>query len=94
MTYLIISESKFSLPYIKHHIKSDHYMHREAGSVILKITYGYTAEAHGRDPFVDLAGATMKGFAEATIPGKWIVDILPFSKCAQAEPHNTSNSYK
>ncbi|TVY47716.1 O-methylsterigmatocystin oxidoreductase [Lachnellula occidentalis] len=55
----------------------DH-IRKEAGSVILKITYGYTAEAHGRDPFVDLAGATMKGFAEATIPGKWLVDIMPF----------------
>jgi len=55
----------------------DH-IRKEAGSVILKITYGYTAEAHGRDPLVDLAGQTMKTFAEATVPGKWIVDILPF----------------
>lgn len=62
--------------------------------MILKITYGYTAEAHGRDPFVDLAGATMKGFAEATIPGKWMVDILPFCKLAQAGPYSTSNSNK
>ncbi|OBT69090.1 hypothetical protein VE03_01398 [Pseudogymnoascus sp. 23342-1-I1] len=55
----------------------DH-IRREAGSVILKITYGYTAESHGRDPFVDLAGATMEGFSEAIIPGKWLVDIMPF----------------
>ncbi|KFY66563.1 hypothetical protein V496_01988 [Pseudogymnoascus sp. VKM F-4515 (FW-2607)] len=55
----------------------DH-IRREAGSVILKITYGYTAESHGRDPFVELVGETMKGFSEAIIPGKWMVDIMPF----------------
>jgi hypothetical protein len=48
--------------------------------VILKITYGYTAEAHGADPFVDLAGKTMETFAEATVPGKWMVDVMPFLK--------------
>jgi hypothetical protein len=55
----------------------DH-IRKEASSVILKITYGYTAEAHGRDPLVDLAGRTMGTFAEATVPSRWIVDILPF----------------
>ncbi|KAF1954731.1 O-methylsterigmatocystin oxidoreductase [Byssothecium circinans] len=55
----------------------DH-IRKEAGSVILKITYGYTTEARGNDPFVDLAGKTMMQFADATVPGKWIVDILPF----------------
>lgn len=56
---------------------------REAGSVILKITYGYTAESHGRDPFVDLAGKTMENFADATVPGKWAVDVLPFREYLQ-----------
>jgi hypothetical protein len=55
----------------------DH-IRKEAGSVILKITYGYTTVAQGNDPFVDLAGKTMEQFAEATVPGKWMVDILPF----------------
>jgi hypothetical protein len=44
----------------------DH-IRKEAGSVILKITYGYTPIAHGRDPLVDLASKTMEGFAEATV---------------------------
>jgi hypothetical protein len=57
----------------------DH-IRKEAGAVILKITYGYTAEAHGADPFVDLAGKTMETFAEATVPGKWMVDVMPFLK--------------
>jgi hypothetical protein len=46
--------------------------------VILKITYGYTTEAHTRDPLVDLANEAMQNFADATVPGKWTVDVLPF----------------
>jgi uncharacterized protein (DUF2461 family) len=46
--------------------------------VILKITYGYTTEAHRRDPLVDLAQDTMHIFADATTPGKWLVDVMPF----------------
>jgi hypothetical protein len=63
----------------------DH-IRKEAGSVILKITYGYTAVAHGNDPFVDLAGKTMEQFAEATVPGKWMVDTLPFCKSHMGSP--------
>ena len=55
----------------------DH-IRKEAGAVILKVTYGYTTENKGRDPFVDLASKTMAQFAEATVPGKWVVDVLPF----------------
>lgn len=55
----------------------DH-LKKEAGAVILKITYGYTPEKNDRDPFVDLANQTMWAFSEATLPGKWPVDIFPF----------------
>lgn len=50
---------------------------QEAAAVILKITYGYTVDAHGDDPLADLAGKTMEEFGEAAMPGKWAVDILP-----------------
>ncbi len=60
---------------------------KEAGAVILKITYGYTAEAHGKDPFVDMAGKTMHEFADATVPGKWAVDIMPFCKYPQPDAY-------
>jgi hypothetical protein len=53
---------------------------REAGAVILKITYGYTAEPKGKDVLVDMAVKTMSDFSDATIPGKWPVDIMPFRK--------------
>lgn len=52
--------------------------YREAGSVILKIAYGYTTESHGRDPLVELAGQAMDQFARAAVPGTWLVDMLPF----------------
>jgi len=51
---------------------------KEAGAVILKITYGYNAEPHGKDHLIDMAGRTMHEFSEATVPGKWPVDIMPF----------------
>jgi hypothetical protein len=55
----------------------------EAGAVILKITYGYTARNRGRDPLVELAGKAVWTFAEATVPGKWAVDVFPFCECGE-----------
>lgn len=54
------------------------HIEKEAGAVILKITYGYTAKAHGKDKLVDLALKTMHDFADSTVPGKWLVDVMPF----------------
>jgi hypothetical protein len=54
---------------------------REAASVISKITYGYTPEAHDSDPLVELAGRAGHTFQESTVPGKFLVDVLPFRKC-------------
>jgi hypothetical protein len=56
------------------------HIRKEAGSVILKITYGYTTVARGNDPLLDLARKTLDQFTEAVVPGKWMVDILPFCK--------------
>ncbi|KAF2743711.1 cytochrome P450 [Sporormia fimetaria CBS 119925] len=54
------------------------HIRKEAGAVILKIAYGYTVEPHGSDPLVDLAGKTMEDFADAGVPGKYVVDVMPF----------------
>jgi hypothetical protein len=40
--------------------------------------YNYTIEPHSNDPLVDLADRTMVQFSAATVPGAWLVDILPF----------------
>jgi hypothetical protein len=50
----------------------------EAGELILKLVYDYTIEPHSNDPLVDLADHTMQEFTLATVPGAWLVDILPF----------------
>jgi hypothetical protein len=57
----------------------DH-IRREAGAVILRTIYGYTPEAHGSDPLVDLAENIMADFADATCPGRYMVDMFPFCK--------------
>ncbi len=36
--------------------------------------------ARGRDPLVDIVGETMDDFAEACVPGKFLVDVAPFCK--------------
>lgn len=45
--------------------------------MILKATYGYTTEAHGADPLVDLVDEVMEQFSQAFVPGKWAVDLIP-----------------
>ncbi|KAL6787324.1 cytochrome P450 [Trichoderma sp. SZMC 28012] len=49
----------------------------EAGAIILKMTYGYTIDPEGPDPMVELADRAMEQFAQAVIPGAWMVDTLP-----------------
>jgi hypothetical protein len=51
------------------------HIRREAGAVILRITYGYTPGANGRDDLVDLVGQTLRDFAEASVPGKFAVGV-------------------
>jgi hypothetical protein len=54
------------------------HIRKEAGAVILRVTYGYTPNVQGRDPLVDLVGKTMSDFADSSVPGKWAVDVFPF----------------
>jgi len=54
------------------------HIRREAGSVILRIAYGYNAETHKNDPLIDLAGEAMDQFGQAAVPGAWLVDVMPF----------------
>jgi hypothetical protein len=47
------------------------------GALILKIIYGYTIEPHKEDPLVDLIEEALTQFSLATVPGAWLVDIIP-----------------
>ncbi|KAL5114903.1 hypothetical protein ACEQ8H_007221 [Pleosporales sp. CAS-2024a] len=49
----------------------------QAGAVILRVTYGYTPR-EGRDPLVDMVGQAMDEFGEVVVPGKFLVDVLPW----------------
>ncbi|KAK7021385.1 hypothetical protein VNI00_017376 [Paramarasmius palmivorus] len=50
---------------------------RFAGSIVLKIAYGYSA-AKKDDSLVALVDEAMVGFSEATAPGAFAVDLFPF----------------
>ncbi|KAI1150679.1 cytochrome P450 monooxygenase [Nemania diffusa] len=52
----------------------------EAGAIILKMVYGYTIEPHKTDPLVSIADEALEQFAAATVPGAWLVDIIPALK--------------
>lgn len=56
--------------------------HSYAGSVILKVSFGYQTEPKN-DPFLVLAEKVMGVFAASSQPGAWLVDLIPpctFSK--------------
>lgn len=49
---------------------------RNAGTIILKVTYGYTAQEE-KDPFVELADKVMHVISLTVDPGAFLVDIVP-----------------
>lgn len=40
--------------------------------------YGYTINPHSRDPLLALGDEMNQNFTQACLPGKWMVDIIPF----------------
>ncbi|KAF4439928.1 hypothetical protein F53441_12429 [Fusarium austroafricanum] len=54
----------------------DH-IRREAGSVILKIAYGYTSEQFKEDVLINMAGKAMDDFGRTAVAGAFLVDIIP-----------------
>lgn len=53
-------------------------MYRQSASVILKLTYGYSAELHTPDPLIELMSRVLEHASEVVIPFAWAVDIFPF----------------
>ncbi|KAK5174015.1 uncharacterized protein LTR77_001095 [Saxophila tyrrhenica] len=49
----------------------------ETGAIILKVAYGYTIEPEKRDPLIDIADRALAQFSAATVPGAWMVDVIP-----------------
>ncbi|PYH85331.1 cytochrome P450 [Aspergillus uvarum CBS 121591] len=50
----------------------------EAGSFILNLVYGYKTNKQGSDPLVELAHKVMEEFAQASLPGEYLVDLIPW----------------
>jgi hypothetical protein len=57
------------------------FCYREAGAIILKMTYGYSIAPHTWDPLVDVADRVMMEFSKDAQPGRWLVDSVPARKC-------------
>lgn len=54
---------------------------RMAGAIILRIAYGYELQdVNGHDPLVDLVDAAIGQFSASTLPGAWLVDVMPILK--------------
>jgi hypothetical protein len=50
-----------------------------ASAIILRISHGYEAKGNN-DPFVDLADRAVDQFSRSTVPGAFMVDIVPLCK--------------
>ncbi|KZT37248.1 cytochrome P450 [Sistotremastrum suecicum HHB10207 ss-3] len=50
-----------------------------AGSIIMKVTYGYTVEPHN-DPMIQLVRDWLATISLKALPGYWLVDSYPFLK--------------
>ncbi|KAK1852205.1 cytochrome p450 oxidoreductase [Colletotrichum chrysophilum] len=56
---------------LRDHIK------RQAGSIILKVVYGYNAEQEKRDPLIDMIQQCTEDLSSSGVPGAFLVDIIP-----------------
>ncbi|VDC05155.1 unnamed protein product [Peniophora sp. CBMAI 1063] len=54
-----------------------------AGSIILKVTYGYDVNASGSDPVVDVVNEGMRQMDDLLSSG-WLVDLMPWMKSIPA----------
>ncbi|KZT28753.1 cytochrome P450 [Neolentinus lepideus HHB14362 ss-1] len=57
----------------------DEAIRRTAGGIILQITYGYEPKDHG-DPLIELISRAMEHLATMTVPGAFLVDVIPTLK--------------
>ncbi|KAE8361460.1 cytochrome P450 [Aspergillus caelatus] len=56
------------------------HIRKEAGSIILRVGYGYVTEPHTRDPLIELVDKAMEDFSQLVLPGAWLVNFIPMLK--------------
>ena len=54
---------------------------RLTGASILVVTHGYQVREDGDDPFVNLTSKAADDFGQASLPGKFLVDLVPAREC-------------
>lgn len=64
------------------------HIRKEAGAIILKLTYGYTIEPYSDDPLVDLIEKAFGHLTLAVSPGAWLVDIIPARMLRLNDPNH------
>ncbi|KAF7358162.1 O-methylsterigmatocystin oxidoreductase [Mycena venus] len=50
------------------------------GAILLRMSHGYITRIDGNDPIVNLIEIAAQDFYQATKPGAWLVDIIPWLK--------------
>ncbi|KAM0198402.1 hypothetical protein ACHAPI_003925 [Fusarium lateritium] len=55
----------------------DH-LNQVSGSIMLRILYNYETDPSKNDPIVVTANLVMEDFSQATSPGAWMVDLIPW----------------
>lgn len=53
---------------------------RISGSIMLRILYNYKTDPGKNDPLVANSNLVMEEFSQATSPGSWMVDLIPWLK--------------
>ncbi|WYZ42267.1 hypothetical protein EsH8_V_001162 [Colletotrichum jinshuiense] len=56
------------------------HIHKEAGTVALKIAYGYNADQFNKDPLLSKMNKVMDDFARSAVLGRYLVDFFPIIK--------------
>ncbi|KAK1515574.1 cytochrome P450 [Colletotrichum costaricense] len=56
------------------------HIHKEAGTVALKIAYGYNADQFKKDPLLSRMNKVMDDFAQSAVIGRYLVDFFPILK--------------
>ncbi|KAJ3962410.1 hypothetical protein N0V92_000887 [Colletotrichum tropicale] len=63
------------------------HIHKEAGTVALKIAYGYNADQFKKDPLLSKMNKVMDDFARSAVLGRYLVDFFPICKSLKAKEY-------
>ncbi|KAJ6104104.1 hypothetical protein N7523_010424 [Penicillium sp. IBT 18751x] len=75
-----VEARRFLFRVLKDPVNLLQHIQTEAGAVILNIAYGYRVEPFGRDHLVHITNEAMDEFGQASVPGAWMVDLIPALK--------------